>query len=44
MKGNPQKKITFEDRFDRHYACWVRITEKHGIGLNGRIERNSDGL
>lgn len=28
MKGNPQKKMTFEDRFSRHYACWVRNSRK----------------
>ena len=22
-KGNIHKKMTFEDKFDRHYACWV---------------------
>ena len=24
MKGNPHKKMTYEDRFDRKYACWVK--------------------
>ena len=28
MKGNPQKKWTFEDRFDRKYACWVQNNRK----------------
>ena len=28
MKGNPQKKMTYEDRFDRKYACWVRNHRK----------------
>ena len=23
MKGNIHKKETFEDKFDRKYACWV---------------------
>lgn len=23
MKGNIHKKMTFEDKFDRRYACWV---------------------
>ena len=23
-KGNPHKKLTFEDKFDRRYACWVK--------------------
>lgn len=23
-KGNQNKKLTFEDRFDRRYACWVK--------------------
>ena len=23
-KGNPHKKMTFEDKFDRKYACWVK--------------------
>ena len=28
MKGNLQKKMTFEDRFDRRYACWVKNNRK----------------
>lgn len=28
MKGNPQKKMTFEDHFDRKYACWVKNNRK----------------
>ena len=24
MKCNPQKKMTFEDRFDRKFACWIK--------------------
>jgi hypothetical protein len=28
MKGNPQKKMTFEDKFDRKYACWVKNNRK----------------
>ena len=28
MKGNPHKKLTFEDKFDRRYACWVRNNRK----------------
>jgi hypothetical protein len=28
MKGNPQKKMTFEDRFARHYECWVKNNPK----------------
>lgn len=28
MKGNPQKKFTFEDRFDRKFACWVKNNPK----------------
>ena len=24
MKGNPQKKLTFEDKFSRKFACWVK--------------------
>lgn len=28
MKGNPHKKLTFEDKFDRHYACWVKNNRK----------------
>ena len=23
MKNNIHKKMTFEDKFDRNYACWV---------------------
>ena len=23
-KGNIHKKLTFEDRFDRWFACWVK--------------------
>lgn len=28
MKGNLHKKMTFEDRFDRKYACWVQNNRK----------------
>lgn len=28
MKGNPHKKLTCEDKFDRHYACWVKNNRK----------------
>ena len=28
MKGNLHKKMTFEDRFDRKYACWVKNNRK----------------
>jgi hypothetical protein len=28
MKGNPQKRMTFEDKFDRRYACWVKNNRK----------------
>ena len=28
QKGNPQKKYTFEDKFDRKYACWVKNNHK----------------
>ena len=24
MKGNMHKKMTFEDKFDRKHACWVK--------------------
>jgi hypothetical protein len=27
-KSNIHKKETFEDRFDRRYACWVRNSPK----------------
>lgn len=27
-KGNIHKKLTFEDRFDRRYACWVKNNPK----------------
>ena len=27
-KGNPHKKLTFEDKFDRKYACWVENNPK----------------
>lgn len=27
-KSNIHKKATFEDRFDRHYACWVKNNRK----------------
>ena len=27
-KGNIHKKATFEDRFDRKYACWVKNNPK----------------
>jgi len=28
MKGNIHKKATFEDKFDRKYACWVKNHRK----------------
>lgn len=28
MKSNIHKKLTFEDRFDRKYACWVKNNPK----------------
>lgn len=28
MKSNIHKKLTFEDRFDRKYACWVKNSPK----------------
>ncbi len=28
MKSNIHKKLTFEDRFDRRYACWVKNEHK----------------
>lgn len=28
MKGNPQKKLTFEDKFSRKFACWVKNRPK----------------
>ena len=28
MKSNEHKKITFEDRFDRKFACWVKNNRK----------------
>ncbi len=27
-KGNIHKKATFEDKFDRKYACWVQNNPK----------------
>lgn len=28
MKHIPYKKLTFEDKFDRKYACWVENNPK----------------
>lgn len=28
MKSNIHKKMTFEDKFDRKYACWVKNNPK----------------
>ena len=28
MKSNIHKKMTFEDKFDRKYACWVKNNRK----------------
>lgn len=28
MKNNIHKKMTFEDKFDRNYACWVKNNRK----------------
>lgn len=28
MKGNIHKKMTFEDKFDRKFACWVKNNRK----------------
>ncbi len=27
-KSNIHKKMTFEDKFDRHFACWVKNNRK----------------
>ena len=27
-KGNPHKKMTYEDRFARHFCCWVKNNRK----------------
>ena len=27
-KGNIHKKMTFEDKFDRNFACWVKNNRK----------------
>lgn len=27
-KNNQHKKITFEDKFDRNFACWVKNNRK----------------
>ena len=27
-KNNQHKKLTFEDKFDRKYACWVKNNRK----------------
>ena len=27
-KGNPHKKLTFEDKFDRKFVCWVKNNPK----------------
>lgn len=31
MKSNEHKKLTFEDRFDRRFACWVKNNRKAWI-------------
>lgn len=28
MKGNPHKKLTYESKFSRHFACWVKNNRK----------------
>lgn len=28
MKSNEHKKLTYEDRFDRKFACWVKNNPK----------------
>lgn len=28
MKGNIHKKMTYEDKFSRRYACWVENNRK----------------
>lgn len=28
MKSNEHKRLTFEDKFDRKYACWVKNNRK----------------
>ena len=28
MKSNIHKKMTFEDKFDRKFACWVKNNRK----------------
>ena len=31
MKGNIHKKLTFEDKFDRKFACWIKNNRKAWI-------------
>ena len=31
MKGNIHKKLTFEDKFDRKFACWINNNRKAWI-------------
>lgn len=28
MKGNPHKKMTYEDKFSRKFSCWVKNNNK----------------
>ena len=36
MKSNIHKKATFEDKFDRKYACWVKNCPKVWAWLKKR--------
>lgn len=39
MKSNEHKKATFEDKFSRRYACWVKNNRKRWIAEKHRNRR-----
>lgn len=39
MKSNIHKKLTFEDKFDRKYACWIKNNRKAWIYWKKRNRR-----
>ena len=39
MKSNIHKKMTFEDKFDRKYACWVKNNRKAWLFWKRRNRR-----
>ena len=40
MKNNIHKKVTFEDKFDRRFACWVHNHSKNWAKEKRRVRKS----